>query len=109
MTSAFSARKMPKIYEYLGILFLIYTDDHLPVHVHAQYGDFENKIELYFANGELVDIVFQRVRGKQELPAAQRRQAEQVVREYHLGIVEKWSEVMVLGRKPAFERINRKG
>lgn len=100
---------MPKIYEYLGITFLIYTDDHLPIHVHAQYGEFESKIELYFDNGELVDVVFQRVRGKKELAAAQRRQAEQLVREYYLGIVEKWNEVMVLGRKPIFERITKKG
>lgn len=100
---------MPKIYEYLGIIFLIYTDDHLPIHVHAQYGDFENKIELYYADGELVEVVFQRVRGKKELPAAQKKQAETLVRERHLGIVEKWNEVMVFGRKPVFERINKKG
>ncbi len=100
---------MPKIYEYLGIIFLIYTDDHLPIHVHAQYGDFENKIELYYESGELVELVFQRVRGKKELPAAQRKQADALVREYHLSIVDKWNEVMVFGRKPLFERISKKG
>ncbi len=100
---------MPKIYEYLGIIFLIYTDDHLPIHLHAQYGDFENKIELYYEAGVLAEVVFQRVRGKKELPAAQRKQAETLVREQHLSIVEKWNEVMVFGRKPSFERITKKG
>lgn len=44
---------MPKIYEYFGIIFLIYTDDHFPIHVHAQYNDAENKIELYYVDGAL--------------------------------------------------------
>ena len=99
---------MPKIYEYFGIVFLIYTDDHEPIHVHAQYGDTENKIELYYADGRLTDVVFQRVRGKDELPTAQKRKTEAFVREYHEGIVSKWNDVQVFKRKPTFEKITKK-
>lgn len=99
---------MPKIYEYFGIVFLIYTDDHEPVHVHAQYGDAENKIELYYANGQLIDVVFQRVRGKAELPSVQQGKTEQFVPEYHEGIVSKWNDVQVFKRKPKFEKITKK-
>ncbi len=35
---------MPKIYEYFGIIF--FFNEHEPVHVHAQSGEFENKIEF---------------------------------------------------------------
>jgi hypothetical protein len=28
---------MPKIYEYFGIVFFFYANDHEPVHVHGQY------------------------------------------------------------------------
>ena len=47
---------MPKIFEYCGIIFLFYSDDHLPVHVHAQYQQYQNKIEFVYENGEFVKL-----------------------------------------------------
>jgi hypothetical protein len=35
---------MPKIYEYFGLIFLIRTDDHDPIHVHIQYAGKESKV-----------------------------------------------------------------
>src|SRR5215211_7240983 len=37
---------MPKLYEYLGYIFLFYTNDHRPIHVHVQRGDKEMKVEI---------------------------------------------------------------
>jgi len=59
-------------------------------------------------DGQLTDVVFQRVRGKSELPATQKRKTEAFVREYHVGIVSKWNDVQVFKRKPAFEKITKK-
>ena len=28
---------MPKLYEYLGIIVLFYSNEHLPIHVHGKY------------------------------------------------------------------------
>ncbi len=37
---------MPKIYEYLGLVLLIYTNEHEPIHVHAKSGSNESVIEI---------------------------------------------------------------
>ena len=99
---------MPKIYEYFGLVFLIYTNDHLPIHVHVQYAEYESKATLGYTDGELTDVFFGKVKGKKPLPLSQRREAEQFIRRYHLDIVEKWKVVMVLHQKPEFEKVTQK-
>lgn len=47
---------MPKLYEYLGIVFYFYANEHLPIHVHAKYEKYETIFELIYENGELVRI-----------------------------------------------------
>jgi hypothetical protein len=42
---------MPKIYEYLGLIFFFYANEHLPIHVHVAKGEFE----LFFENGRLIN------------------------------------------------------
>lgn len=37
---------MPTISEFLGILILMYYDDHAPPHFHARYGDYEVLIRI---------------------------------------------------------------
>jgi hypothetical protein len=37
---------MPRVAEYLGILFYVYADDHAPPHIHAIYGDYEAKLDI---------------------------------------------------------------
>jgi hypothetical protein len=37
---------MPKLYEYFGLIFLFYSDDHDPMHLHVQHGDREGIICL---------------------------------------------------------------
>lgn len=39
-------RTMPKLYKYLGVTF--YAKDHLPIHVHALYGEYETIFELMY-------------------------------------------------------------
>lgn len=43
---------MPKIYEYLGLIFFFYANEHLPIHVHVAKAERESKIELVFGNGK---------------------------------------------------------
>ena len=44
---------MPKIFEYLGIVFFFYANDHKPLHVHARYAEYESIIELEISEGQL--------------------------------------------------------
>lgn len=37
---------MPKLYEYFGLVFLFYSDDHDPLHLHVQHGEREGIIML---------------------------------------------------------------
>ena len=34
---------MPKIFEYLGITIMFYSNEHEPIHVHGKYQAFESK------------------------------------------------------------------
>lgn len=35
---------MPKIYDYLGIVFLFYSNEHEPLHVHVRCEEIKKKI-----------------------------------------------------------------
>lgn len=47
---------MPKIYDYLGIVFFFYSNEHEPLHVHAKYGDYETIFIIVFNDGILNKI-----------------------------------------------------
>lgn len=36
-------RFMPTIYEYFGIVFKFFSDEHEPIHVHVQHNDFVSR------------------------------------------------------------------
>jgi hypothetical protein len=44
---------MPKIYEYVGLIFFFYANEHLPIHAHVSFGEYESKFELEYENGIL--------------------------------------------------------
>ncbi|MEK7990163.1 MAG: DUF4160 domain-containing protein [Thiotrichaceae bacterium] len=43
---------MPKIYTYLGIIILFYSNEHEPIHVHGKYQGNESKAEIIIEDGE---------------------------------------------------------
>ena len=55
---------MPKIYEYFGIIFFLYPNDHEPIHAHAISGENETIFELHFENGQLKEIKTRKREGK---------------------------------------------
>ena len=57
---------MPKIYEYLGFVFLFFTNEHLPVHVLVRKGERESKCELIYDNSGL-NLVWKKVKSKKQL------------------------------------------
>ena len=37
---------MPTIFEIFGLRFFFYSDEHLPIHVHIEYGGNDAKVEI---------------------------------------------------------------
>jgi len=60
---------MPKIYEYLGIIIMFYSNEHEPVHVHGKYQGQESKAEFIIENGKVIEITIKSVKGRKPLPS----------------------------------------
>jgi len=99
---------MPRLYEYFGMVFLMFSNEHSPIHVHVRYGVHESVIELIMLDGELVDVVFRKLSNKRALPVAQQREAELFVRAKAMDIIRKWNDYFVLNKRVAPERITKR-
>jgi len=99
---------MPKIYEYFGLIFIIRTDDHNPIHVHIQYAETESKVVIDYIGGKLADVIFRKVKGRKQLPAHKQSEAKAFIKKYHKEITEKWIQLFVKKMKPKFEKITKK-
>jgi murein L,D-transpeptidase YafK len=99
---------MPKIYEYLGLIFFFYANEHLPIHVHVSIAEFESKFQLEFENGKLKKITVLKVKGRLPLLAKDTEESIKFIRKYHEGIVEKWTKFFVQNKKVSCEVINKK-
>jgi hypothetical protein len=75
---------MPKILEVNGYKFYLYTDDHLPVHVHVWKGGSEAKIVL------VPGIM---IKDNYGFKSQELKQIIDVVDEYYDFIIEKWHEI----------------
>ncbi|MDD2950771.1 MAG: DUF4160 domain-containing protein [Sulfuricurvum sp.] len=64
---------MPKIFEYLGISILFYSNEHEPVHVHGKYQGCESKAELIIIDGKISKIIIKEVKVKRPLPSNELR------------------------------------
>ena len=87
---------MPKIYEYMGIIVLFYSNEHEPIHVHGKYQGKESRAELIIENGRVVNIIYSDVRGRRSLDAAQIHDFKTLVEHYAQDIVQKWIDYFVL-------------
>ena len=55
---------MPKIYEYFGLIFFFYSNEHLPIHVHVSKAESEMKFDLVYEGGKLSRIDIKKISGK---------------------------------------------
>jgi hypothetical protein len=99
---------MPKLYEYLGIVVLFYSNEHEPIHVHGKYQRRESRAELVVRDGRVVDIIYSSVRGRRPLEGAQLQDFQTLVRHYAEDIVRKWIDYFVLHRSVEPEIITRR-
>ena len=100
--------KNSKIYEYLGLIFFFYANEHLPIHVHVSLAEFESKFELEYVNGKLSNIRVEKVKGRLSLPSYEESEAVKFIKKYHEGIVEKWTKFFIQNKKVSCELVNVK-
>jgi len=99
---------MPKLYEYMGIIVLFYSNEHEPVHVHGKYQGREMRAEIIIRDGQVVDIIYKPVRGRRPLEAVQLRDFQTLVSHYAQEIVQKWIDYFILHRRITSEVIARR-
>jgi hypothetical protein len=96
---------MPKLYEYLGIIVFFYSREHEPIHVHARYGQCENKIEIVFENGIVKSIRVLNVPGRKPLPAKQKKEFKHLVNKLSDEIVQSWINFFIYDKKIVTKKI----
>ncbi|MBN2825583.1 MAG: DUF4160 domain-containing protein [Campylobacterales bacterium] len=86
---------MPKIYEYLGIIIMFYSNEHEPIHVHGKYQGYESKAEIVIEDGKIVGIVIKEVKGKRPLPTKEAKEFKNFVNKFKDDIVKKWIDYFI--------------
>ena len=99
---------MPKLYDYFGLVFLFYSQEHEPIHVHGKYQGKERKAELIFVNGKFKEIVVKEVPGKEPLDVQNLKKFKKVIELYRDDIVRKWIDFFVYNIEFAPEKITKK-
>ena len=99
---------MPKIYEYLGIIILFYSNEHEPVHVHGKYQGHESKAEFIIEDGIVTEITIKPVKGRRPLPSAALKNFNEFAQAYSDEIVRKWIDYFVLHKQVECEKVERK-
>jgi hypothetical protein len=99
---------VPKLYEYLDIIVLFYSNEHEPVHVHGKYHGRETRAEFTIANGRVVNIQYRAVRGRKPLEGPKLQDFKTLTEHFADDIVRKWIDYFVMHRPVQPERIDRR-
>ena len=86
---------MPKLYEYLGLVVFFYSNEHEPIHVHIEYGNYMTIAELYMNEGAVIEVVYRSKRNIEMLPTKQMKYAKELIEAKKSDIVEKWIDYFV--------------
>lgn len=99
---------MPKIFEYFGFIFLFYSNEHEPIHVHVMKDEHEAIFEIILENGELVEI-HRRISSKiPPLSEKDAATAEAFVKKYYKNIVDKWVNFFIYKKRIRSTKITKK-
>lgn len=99
---------MPKIFEYFGFIFLFYSNEHEPIHVHVMKDGHEAIFEIILENGELVEI---HKRNSDKIPPLSEKDistAEAFVKKYYKNIVDKWVNFFIYKKRIRSTKITKK-
>ena len=99
---------MPKIYEYFGLIFFFYSNEHLPIHVHVSKAESEMKFDLVYEVGKLLRIDIKKISGKETLSKNDINDAIELIKTHHEDICRKWTDFFVMGKQISVEKISKK-
>ena len=99
---------MPKIFEYFGFIFLFYSNEHEPIHVHVMKDEHEAIFEIILENGELVEIHRRTSSKIQPLSEKDAATAEAFVKKYYKNIVDKWVNFFIYKKRIRSTKITKK-
>ena len=99
---------MPKLYDYLGLSIMFYSNEHEPIHVHGKRQGRECKAELIIVDGKIVEIRLSTISGKCPLEGAELRDFEALVRAKAEDIVEKWISFFIRHQNVNTETITQR-
>ncbi len=86
---------MPKIFEYLGIIIMFYSNEHEPIHVHGKYQSCESKGEFLIKDGVIIEINIKSVKGKKDLPKKQLKDFQKFIEIFKDDILTKWIDYFI--------------
>ena len=90
------------------MVFLFYSQEHEPIHVHGKYQGKESKAELIYENGKFKEIIIKDVQGKVPLDSRNLKKFKKVIELYRDDIVRKWIDFFVFNIEFAPEKIMKK-
>ena len=99
---------MPKIFEYFGLVFYFFSNEHEPIHVHVTHGDCESIFELIMDDGILVEIRQRPKHGMPPLSSKDASIAQKFIQKYSKNIIEKWIKFFVLKKQVRSTIIRKK-
>lgn len=100
---------MPTIYEYFGIILKFFSKEHLPIHVHAYYGNnYSMKVEFYFKGDVIVKREYKGVKGYRHFPPAQMKDLKTLIEKYQYQIANDWITFVIKNKRVSKKVITRK-
>ena len=99
---------MPKIFEYFGFIFLFYSNEHEPIHVHVMKDEHEAIFEIILENGELVEIHRSTSSSRPPLSEKDAATAEAFVKKYYKNIVDKWVNFFIYKKRIRSTKVTKK-
>ncbi|MBQ8500248.1 MAG: DUF4160 domain-containing protein [Bacteroidales bacterium] len=90
---------MPKIFEYFGLVFFFYSNEHEPIHVHVMHGACQLIFELIYEDGELKKLRQRPAKGYPVLNTGEAKTAEDFIKAYASQVVGKWVDYFIMKKK----------
>jgi hypothetical protein len=97
---------MPKIYEYLGIAIMFYSNEHTPIHIHAVYNENVIKVSFLIENEKITNIIYEEIHGK--FANSKINELKKFIDIYKEKLVQAWIDFFILNKNISFERITKK-
>lgn len=90
---------MPKLYTYVGIIIRFYSNEHLPVHVHAEYGEYLMKVTFHTKDRKIIRTTYKAEKGSKPFPSSKLKQLKKLINMEKYNILASWNDVFVLNKK----------